>query len=110
MLKKCSNCGSLNIDEMTECGNCGASLAQAEHVEIEVKKTETEYASDESSMKCPYCGGPMEEGTFEIPSQQAFRPLWVGRSGEEPIGAYSPLLYDFDGYRCKSCSCIVFTY
>ena len=106
MTLKCPSCGSLNIDTMTKCGNCGTPLAQAEHVKIDVKKTESEYDSDVSSLRCPYCGRPMEEGTFEIASQLPHRPLWVSASGEEPIEEF----FAFNGHRCRSCSCMVITY
>jgi len=106
MTVRCPSCRSLNTDALNECGNCGAPLAQAEHVEFENKGTTTEYASDESLLKCPYCGGPMEEGTFEIVSQIPYRPRWIGASGAEPIGE----CFEFNGHRCRSCSCIVIDY
>jgi DNA-directed RNA polymerase subunit RPC12/RpoP len=106
MTLKCSGCGSLNVDSMTACGNCGAALTQADRVVAE----KIEESPDEPGMACPYCGGPMEKGLLEIPAHQILSPLWLSGSGEEALFGYGASYHELEGYRCRSCNCLLVDY
>jgi len=101
MTLRCSNCRSLNADNMPSCGNCGASLAQAERLKI--KKPGCSWNG--TGMNCPYCGQPMDEGVFEVSARE--RPRWIGGGGKEEIMGQGPSFREFEGYRCRSCNCML---
>lgn len=78
-------------------------LAEAERVQFDAPKAEEAYAGEETFPRCPYCGGPMVDGTLDIVNRPAYFPIWVDASGEEQLEQRSV----FDGHRCRACNCIV---
>lgn len=53
----------------------------------------------------------MEEGVLEIPGDRAIRARWIGQSEEVvSIGEAFGMIYTLEGYRCKSCMCMLLDY
>ena len=102
---RCSNCGSLNIDSMTMCGNCGHPLSESNRV-AEPEKTKIEVPDGEIYVRCPFCGAAMIEGVLEVPIQMPYGPRWRGRDGSDSSLGYGSLP-EYEGYRCETCKCIL---